>query len=936
MIGAGLMPIPPLLADALADHDAESRLGWQMLLHWMSQPNQHRAREFHRRPAVDARHLHTRQKRRTRESGEPAEDSRGGTNEPTGGPGPRATRRNHARPAGDAGHALTRSRKHRPGYTPGYIGAGDFGGFWGTDGHFAAGATLGDRNEEAPGNPGASSGEGGKLSPPSPQVHARKLFRTKLPFRRSLTIIALIAVVCGCLVSPGSIFSTNPAHPDWTGVRVGAVRPSHSRRRSPELPQEHIAASYSRYSSDLQDESSIEQQQRKCRERATADGVPLVPEFEFSDRAVSGTKSVREGLTAMLEAARDRRFQVLYFESLSRLARESVITMPMLKELVYVHRVRIVSVTEGIDSSQSNWDLIASFMSWVHEQYLKALRSAVLRGQEQCVLNDWSTGDWCFGYGSEPIPGTESGRRGRNARPRMRVVVNHDHAAWVVRIFTWFVGEGWSLDRIARELTRLGAPKDHRSTTKGWHHEYVRRVLRNEKYVGVWAWGKATNVRNPLTGAIAQEGRPPGEVAKWIRHRPDLRLVEDDLFLRAQGLLDQLEAKWSASRTDKGRLRGSAGGAAPPRHLLQGLIKCSGCGSTFQVNGANGKYLGCAGYKRGLCGCKTRLPRKLAEEQLLAAVGERVLADPAWLDAVVAEAQRAWAEGRKQDPDERVALDRELAAVDQKISRLLDLIESGEGSHPELVERLAQRRRERRDLELRAVRLNREAPGSDEPPTRDWIKVKLSELGATMTAGGPDAARALGDLVTSVTVKVAPTEGRKRPHLVGTFQLVTAAVLGAAGAREPGSGSVSTKTEEVTVHFRPVPPWARVADEAKALFDAGADYRGIAQSVRCPAHWVSKALAWWYREHGQPSPDGRSLKARLATPSRADRLADEAKVLWDAGTPIQEIASRLGCNRDTVTSALRSWFGSRGMSVPDGRHRRKEVREQRDREQQGD
>ena len=62
---------------------------------------------------------------------------------------------------------------------------------------------------------------------------------------------------------------------------------------------------------------------------------------------------------------------------ISQLA-ESVITMPMLKELVYVHRVRIVSVTEGIDSSQNNWDLLANFMSWVHEQYLKVLREAVL------------------------------------------------------------------------------------------------------------------------------------------------------------------------------------------------------------------------------------------------------------------------------------------------------------------------------------------------------------------------------------------------------------------------------------------------------------------------------------------------------------------------------------------------------------------------------
>src|SRR5260221_106865 len=104
----------------------------------------------------------------------------------------------------------------------------------------------------------------------------------------------------------------------------------------------------------------------------------------------------------------------------------------------------------------------------------------------------------------EPIPWTELGRRGRHARPRMRVIINAEHAGWVRHIFIWFVVEDRSMDWIARELSRLNAPKDHRSTTAGWHHDYVRRVLRNEKYIGIWPWGRLTNVRNPLTGQIIQ------------------------------------------------------------------------------------------------------------------------------------------------------------------------------------------------------------------------------------------------------------------------------------------------------------------------------------------------------------------------------------------------------------------------------------------------
>src|SRR5436305_8614027 len=127
----------------------------------------------------------------------------------------------------------------------------------------------------------------------------------------------------------------------------------------------------------------------------------------------------------------------------------------------------------------------------------------------------------------------------------MRIVIDDDHAGWVRQIFRWFVGERKSLDWIARELTRRRAPKDHRATTPGWHHQYVRNVLRNEKYIGIWPWGRLTNVRNPLTGQILQEERPAEEAARWVRERPHLRLIDDATFCQAQALLDGFEARWA-------------------------------------------------------------------------------------------------------------------------------------------------------------------------------------------------------------------------------------------------------------------------------------------------------------------------------------------------------------------------------------------------------
>lgn len=72
----------------------------------------------------------------------------------------------------------------------------------------------------------------------------------------------------------------------------------------------------------------------------------------------------------MMEAARAGRFRCLYIEGLSRLARDSVITLRMLKELVDVCKVRIISVDDGIDSDDDSRELLASILSMRREQYL--------------------------------------------------------------------------------------------------------------------------------------------------------------------------------------------------------------------------------------------------------------------------------------------------------------------------------------------------------------------------------------------------------------------------------------------------------------------------------------------------------------------------------------------------------------------------------------
>jgi site-specific DNA recombinase len=757
-----------------------------------------------------------------------------------------------------------------------------------------------------------------------PQIATQDRCALKLTELKAYICLIPVVVVCIWLAIVGfgfSVLSVQSRRDPFVTNR-GAQPFRVMRRRSTFVsPPNDVAASYSRYSSDHQDVSSIEQQQRGCREKAVANGHQLLTELEFADEAVSGTKRDRHGLNLLMQAAHDGRFGVLYFHCLSRLAREYVITMPMLKELVHTCGVRVISVSEGIDSANPNWELTAMIRAWMHQEYLKVLRAAVLRGQEGAVLNEFSVGDWRFGYGSEPIPGSESGRTGRNPKPRKRYIIVEEHAQWVRQIFRWYVVDNWSLTDITKELTRVSAPKDHRATTEGWEHQYVRGVLRSTKYIGIWPWGEKTNERDPFTGDLWQIDRPAEEIAKYLRHRPDLRIIDDETFTKAQGKLDENEAKFAATRREDGTLNGSQVDFAKPRHILQGLLRCRNCGKAFHVSGANGKYLGCSGYKRGLCPLKTRLPRELAETLIVGRIQEQVLSNDAWKRGILAAAQEAWESDERLRPNEHDADDKLLKDLESKIANLLNEIE--DTGDPMVRERLVKRQRERDAVRLRMSARTSRATSPKDPPTAEWVDAELKRLLDVLSGDPPAAAEALRHLIGEIMIEEVHLDDKKRPRLRGRFRLPIQDVGSISGS---AAAKVDESQDEQILDFWDADPWDRYADGVKEGFDAGLKMEEIAQLVGCPDHWVAKALAHWYQSRGFPVPDGRSCRLRLDRETKPEELADEAKALYDANMPMGEIAEKLSCHRDTVTAAIQHLFTSRGLPVPDGRNRRKQIR----------
>jgi site-specific DNA recombinase len=106
------------------------------------------------------------------------------------------------------------------------------------------------------------------------------------------------------------------------------------------------AAIYARFSTDLQNERSIEDQVSLCQGYARREGLNLVSTYE--DRARSGGSVMgREGLLRMLDHAREKSFDVVIVEALDRLSRDMEDLAGIHKRLSFLG-IEIRAIHEGV------------------------------------------------------------------------------------------------------------------------------------------------------------------------------------------------------------------------------------------------------------------------------------------------------------------------------------------------------------------------------------------------------------------------------------------------------------------------------------------------------------------------------------------------------------------------------------------------------------
>ncbi|WP_459556848.1 recombinase family protein [Lacunimicrobium album] len=742
--------------------------------------------------------------------------------------------------------------------------------------------------------------------------------------RKLFSQIALL-IICGlmlCLLQKQSE-SAWSANPHLQTCMASALTHRHNRRRNlrKEDPNSDISASYARYSSELQRDDSIDQQKQKCRDLAANNGHKIFSDFEFSDSAISGTKRERTGLNDMIAAAERGDFSVLYLYSLSRLARESIITLPLLKKLVHRYGIRVICVAEGIDTDKAGWELLAAIYSVVHEQYIKDLGLAVFRGHEYALAQGYSVGDWCFGYGSEAVAGTENSRNGKS---RKHYIINPEHAQWVEQIFYWFVDERRTIRWIVKELNRLKVPKHVRATSQEWNHSLVISVLTNAKYIGEWSWGETKVVRDPETGKVSKDYRSESEYEKYFRYRPDLAIIDEFTFDKAQTILKENAEKFSLSRNESGRFNGSTrdNNGRVSRSVLHKVCECKECGSPFQSNGTR---LFCRGASRGLCSVTNSLPIELAVSMIVQEILRCLVADDEWF----AQAYQNLLKCREHDhasyPNQLQGKKRQLAELNSSIAELLDAIERKQNS--EVIQyRLDLRTQEKKQLERDIRQLEAVSEKHDSKPTREWLREQFESIGEILSSDSPVANETLVNLLVDgkIVLELCPAPLRQTPFFKGRFAIT---IRNSSFLQTPDSSSLVVEDiKEIVIEFKTQTKGELQWETAKRLHNDGLPHKEIGRIMGLSRPRVTAILKEAFAALGEEKPDGRArrfqLKEEFQTLSLYQEKADAVMELYDQGMLLAEIAERLDMDRNTVTSSIKYWHEKRGLPVPDGRTRR--------------
>lgn len=500
------------------------------------------------------------------------------------------------------------------------------------------------------------------------------------------------------------------------------------------------AAIYARFSSELQDARSIDDQVALARKLAEARSIAVVEVYK--DAAISGASTInRPGITKLLADAAARRFDLVITESLDRLSRSQADIAALYERLTFLD-VRIETLADGVVT-----ELHVGLKGTMSALFLKDLAQKTRRGQQGRVKAGRIPGGKSYGY--EVV-------QSLHERGQRRII--ESEAEVIRRIFQEYA-EGKGPLAIVHDLNREGKAGP---TGKRWNASTLlgspkRRngLLNNELYKGTIVYNRQRFLKDPDTGKRISRENPESE---WLRQDvPELRIVE-------QGVWDAVQQR----RAERGgphlhhRRR--------PKRLLSGLLKCSCCGGNYSV--VRDDFMRCSTLQNSKGCTNTRTIRcSEIEGRVLKALQERLL-DP----EVVAEAVETYRQERArlsaQRRRKRNELERELEQVMRQINRTGDMLLDDTLDRATGKVRMKELSTRRDELQVELEK----APEADaiavHPQAAERYRKKVSEIRDALKQGeeaGRAAINVLREVIDHILVTPTPRPEPVKLQVVGNL-----------------------------------------------------------------------------------------------------------------------------------------------------------------------
>jgi site-specific DNA recombinase len=503
-------------------------------------------------------------------------------------------------------------------------------------------------------------------------------------------------------------------------------------------------AIYARFSSDRQSPTSITDQVRKCREHAQQNGWLVLDEHLYVDEAISGASTDRAGLQRLLAAVAGPSipFDCILIDDSSRLTRRLADALNLFERLTFAG-IRIVAVSQGVDSDNPQAELLMSAHGMIDAVYWRELAQKTHHGMQGCALGGLATGGRCFGY-----------RSVKDADQSVRLRVEENEAVIVRRLFEMYAS-GLSLKRIAWQLNTeaVQSPQPRKGRiSRSWCVSSIRHILRNPRYRGQVVWNTKRKIRAPGTGRRIYRRRPESE---WvITDAPHLRIISDELFARVTRRFAVTQKLWGQGNTGLSR------GQQKQVYLFSGLLHCAECGGSITLVGGRAKTsrseYGCSLHaQRGnsVCANDLLIRRDHLEERLISGLNDQVLHAEV-VDYVVAALQEELHRRHESLNAELKVAREERQRLEGELRCLVETIAAGSGS-PAIMAGIHER-----EKKLRAItnKLIEPGPGSlqeglDE--LRVFAITKLSKLRTLLSSPGAihEARALLAEQVGKLTLE---------------------------------------------------------------------------------------------------------------------------------------------------------------------------------------